>query len=280
MIICFSPDSYVSTSSHNFTESFGLISGTGIYRIFLTASCNYFDIPMSNAQDKSYFYLTIPPCMPHVFSPSTAVLASETGFSTFSSLNTFDFSSSSFSSYTPIQQPSFAVRPIFREIQSDVDNQSLYICAVGELMALSLSNLSHHLSTCSSSLFLFPCTDPLVLDAVLVLPASTSFSLPSWLTAGSVLLISGSPSNFFCNGLTASVDINCASIFPTASLLMRYPIMNTSSTEPLIIKFLFELPIPSNFTLSYCSLDFILFRCYSLCLLPFQYFLHTTCSCL
>ena len=107
MLIYFQSNSIVPISSHNFSESFAIISGSGFYRLFFTTSSTFVDLPLSSVCGDSYFYLFIPCLLPHVFFPSTSLLVSETGFTKFSSKNNFDYDDSYFSLFRRSSPPCF-----------------------------------------------------------------------------------------------------------------------------------------------------------------------------
>ena len=240
MLIYFQPSSRISISSHNFSESFAIITGSGSYRIFFTTTSTYIDVPLSSACRDSYFYLFIPCFTPHVFSPSTSILVSETGFTKLSSKNNIDYCDSSFSLYSPTSPPCFNLNNFVRISSSTL--QSIFVADSDALVAFSLRNLASYLSIGSSSLFLITTNIFTLYDAILIMPPGTSFALPSTYSIRSLQLISGCSEDFSYHDVSGNhVDSNTFEFFPVFLSSPHYPFVNTSKSQPLIIKlFLFK----------------------------------------
>ena len=236
MIIYFQSNSRVLISSHNFSESFTIISGSGSYRIYFSSSSTFVDVPLSSGGSDSYFYLFIPCFIPHVFSPCTPLLVSETGFTKFSSKNNLDYTDSYFHSFSPSPTPCFTLNNFVRVFTSFT--HSIFVAKSETLIAFSLANLFPYLNIKSSSLFLMTTNISSLYDAILLMPPGTSFALSLTYSVRSLQLISGCSKDFSYHDVAGLlVDSNPFDFFPVFSSSPYHPIVNTSKSRPLIIKF-------------------------------------------
>jgi cupin fold WbuC family metalloprotein len=120
MLICFNKDSEVFVSTHNFAESFLILSGIAQYRFYDESGVAKHDIRMSSAELEGTFYTFIGPNKAHRFFPlSDYVVANEVGHSQFSSDNTNYGKNTQYENANEHTASQLAIEPLIKNIKTE-----------------------------------------------------------------------------------------------------------------------------------------------------------------